>query len=843
MSVKKRIIIGASTLLVLVALIFLILNKNVFIKNKGGDNPSGTPSAAPTQEASGDTTGEPTKVPTPAADKSVYMNADLDIETRIEALLAQMTLEEKAGQMVQPEQNAISLSDIKKYGFGSVLSGGGSQPPSGNKATDWQKHINSMKKAALETRLGIPLLYGVDAVHGHNNVYGSVIYPHNISLGAAADADLVEKIGAAVAEEVRATGIQWTFAPTLGNPRNELWGRTYECFGEDSSLAALLGAAYIRGFQGVKDTTSYLSSSHVIATAKHYLGEGYTTNGTNQGNVQLPSEEFEKLLREVLLAPYKAAIEAGVRTVMPSYNSVNGLKCHGNSYLLNDVLKGELGFTGLVITDYNALEQLEGSSFKDKIINGIICGNDLLMEPNAWKDTIKAIVDGVNEGKLPIERVDDAVRRILRVKFEAGLFEEVIGSDTEKSLMDSFGSEAHRELAREAVRKSLVLLKNNKLSNGSTAMEALRNAGNILVAGPKADDLGTQCGGWTIWWQGGTGSITEGTTILEGIRAQAKKNNQVIKYSEDATLNDSAEAIIVVIGETPYAETNGDRSNTSLTVTADDKAMLQNLFNNLEDNKRDIPVIGIIVAGRPLTIAEYVDKFDAIVMAWTPGSEGAGVADVLLGDYDFNGTLTVTWPWYASDIEKKFSDLADEVVLFKNGTGLLKNGSTIKENGTTVIGKKPEKSAAEIAAIAGGNINLSSVGNVLEAEGFNANSYLVNVGNANNITYADGFTGEWANTKWNVYISDEGTYTLRFVIASAADTDSVALYYQTPQINDDNDANRTILPIKKTASLLDYEEFTMDVTLKKGAYEFKFMNTKPNGANFRLDKIIFEKHE
>ncbi len=837
MKFSKRIIIVAASLLAALALIFLILNKNVFIQRNNAPGPSGAPSATP--EASPSSTPSPA----PTVDKSVYMNANMDIEARIDALLSQMTLEEKAGQMVQPEQNAITLSDIKKYGFGSVLSGGGSAPSSGNKVTDWQKHINSMKKASLETRLGIPLLYGVDAVHGHNNVYGSVIFPHNISLGAAADADLVEKIGAAVAEEVRATGIQWTFAPTLGNPQNELWGRTYECFGEDSNLAALLGAAYIKGFQGVKGSSSFLNSSHVIATAKHYLGEGYTTNGINQGNVQLPAEEFEQLLRQVLLAPYKAAIEAGVRTVMPSYNSVNGLKCHGNSYLLNGVLKGELGFTGLVITDYNALEQLEGSSFKDKIIKGIICGNDLIMEPNAWKETIKAIVDGVNEGKLPIERVDDAVRRILRVKFEAGLFEEVIGSDTEKELLEGFGSDAHRELAREAVRKSLVLLKNDKLANGKTAIEYLKDSKNLLVAGPKADDLGTQCGGWTIWWQGGTGNITEGTTILEGIRAQAKKNNQIIKYSEDATINDSAEAIIVVIGEAPYAETNGDRSNTTLTVTADDKAMLQNLFENLAESQRDIPVIAVLVSGRPITIAEYVDKFDAIVMAFTPGSEGQGVADVLLGDYEFNGTLTFTWPWYASDIDKKFSDLADEVVLFKNGTGLLKNGKSIKESGTQSIGKKPEKSPAEIAAIAGGSINLSSVGNVLEAEVFNANSYLVSVGNANNITFAEGFTGEWANTKWNVYITEEGKYTLRFIIASAADSNSVALYYQTPQINDDNDANRTILPIKKTASLLDYEEFTMEVTLKKGSYEFKFMNTTPNGANFRLDKIIFDKHE
>lgn len=784
---------------------------------------------APATEAT-----EPENVP----DKSVYMDPSRSVEDRIEALLSQMTLEEKAAQMLQPEQNGISLAQIRKYGVGSVLNGGGSAPASGNDAEDWQKHINSIKQAALETRLGIPVLYGVDAVHGHSNIYGATVYPHNIALGAANDPDLMERIGAAVAAEVRATGIQWDFAPTLANPQNERWGRTYEGFSENAQQVALLGSAFIRGAQGRLDSEDFLSDTHVIATAKHYIGEGYTTSGINQGNVEMSEEEFETLLWETLLIPYQAAVEDGVRTVMVSFNSVNGLKCHENGYLVNEVLKGELGFTGLVVGDYNGVQQVSGKNYKEQIINCVNAGVDLLMEPYTWEEAIRHIVSAVNDGSISQERLDDAVRRILRVKFEAGLFEEQIGSDTENALLSQFGSDEHRALAREAVQKSLVLLKNNKVAN-QTAMEALQDSSNILVIGSKANDIGAQCGGWTISWQGSTGDITEGATILEGLQNAA--GDRTVTHNTDGTITGQEDAIIVVLGETPYAETAGDRSVSNLTVSIEDKVLMMSMEESLAQARdQGIPVILVLLTGRPVTIAEYVDQFDAIVAAWLPGTEGDGVADVLLGDYDFTGTLTYTWPWYASDIEGKFDEANAANILFKFGTGLTKNGQSINPEGTTSIGAKPEKSEEELAMLAGGAINLASTNYVLEAENYNADSYLVQTGNENNITFVEGWSGQWANTKWDVWIPQAGNYRLHFYIASNKDTNCVEIYYASPEIVDDGNANKTPVPMKKTENMMHYEDFTLDVWLDAGVYEFKFMTNRANGADFRLDRIEFE---
>lgn len=800
---------------------------------------------APAQPTEPEATQIPTQAPTAAAtepedavDKSVYMDPSRDIEERIDALMAQMTLEEKAAQMVQPEQNGISLAEITKYGVGSVLSGGGSAPGSGNGAKNWQTHINGIKQAALNSRLGIPVLYGVDAVHGHSNIYGATVYPHNIGLGAANDTELMERIGAAVAEEVRATGIHWTFAPTLANPQNELWGRTYEGFGEEALLVANLGAAFIRGAQGSLGSEEFLSDAHVIATAKHYIGEGYTASGINQGNVDLSGDEFETLLRNTLLLPYQAAVDAGVRTVMASFNSVDGVKCHEHDYLINGVLKGDLGFTGLVVGDYNGVQQVSGRNYKEQIVNCVNAGVDLLMEPYTWKDVIKHLVSAVEDGSISQERLDDAVRRILRVKFEAGLFEEQIGSDTENALLAGFGSDAHREIAREAVRKSLVLLKNDKIG-GKTAMEALSESSNILVIGSKADDIGAQCGGWTISWQGSTGDITEGTTILEGLKNAA--GERTIIHNTDGTMTGNEDAIIVVLGETPYAETAGDRSTSTLTVSNDDKMLLSALKDTLtQARQKKIPTVLVLLSGRPITIADYIDQFDAVVAAWLPGTEGGGIADVLLGEYDFTGTLTYTWPWYASDIEGKFDAENAANILFACGTGLTKNGETINPEGTVKIGKKPEKTAEEIAMIAGGAINLESTGYVLEAENYNTNSYLVQRGNENNITFVDTWDGQWANAKWDVWVPKAGTYRLHFIIASNKNCNSVEIYYASPSIVDDGNANRTAVPMTKTESLMHYEDFTLEVYLDAGNYEFKFMTNRANAADFRLDRIEFE---
>lgn len=840
---KKKLLLGISAGLLAVALLVFVLI-NVFTSKETGGEVANNTQQSVESDAKQDTSEDKTEnkveedVDKNQVDKSIYMDPTRSVDERVEALLEQMTLEEKVAQMVQPEQNGISLSDITKYGVGSVLSGGGSAPSTGNDAEDWQKHINKMKQAALNSRLGIPLIYGVDAVHGHSNIYGATVFPHNIGLGAADDADLVTRMGEVVAKEVRATGIQWTFAPTLANPQNELWGRTYEGFGENAELVARLGAAFVKGAQGELGNDEFLTASHVVATAKHYIGEGYTVSGTNQGDVQMSEEAFDALLHDVLLTPYKAAVDAGVQTVMASFNSVNGLKCHENKYLLTDVLKGELGFAGFVIGDYNGVQQVSGATYKDQIVNCVNAGVDMLMEPYTWKDVIKHLTKAVEEGLVSEERIDDAVRRILCVKFEAGLFEEVVGGEVERELLAEFGSEAHREVAREAVRKSLVLLKNDKVGD-KTALEALQNSSNILVVGSKANDIGAQCGGWTISWQGSTGNITKGTTLLEGLQNAADGKN--IQFNADGNISGNEDAILVVVGEAPYAETSGDRSTSTLTITNDDKALLKDMRESLSQARaKDIPVIMVLLSGRPLTIADYVDQFDAIVAAWLPGTEGDGVADVLLGDYDFTGTLTYTWPWYASDIASKFETEKEEHILFAYGTGLTKDGTSIKDEGTVIIGQKPEKTEEEMAAMTAGSIDLESTGYVLEAENFNSNSYLVTKGNENNITFVENWGTEWANAKWDVWIPEEGSYTLHFYIAAAKDSSSVSIYYASPNITDDGNANRTVVPMKKTADMMTYEDFTLDVYLEKGSYEFKFMTDRKNGADFRLDRIWFE---
>lgn len=608
--------------------------------------------------------------------KKVYMDSTKSVEDRVEALLKQMTLDEKIAQMVQAENDDITLEEIKTYGVGSVFSGGDADPKEGNSSENWQITVNEIKQAALETPLGIPVLYGIDAVHGHNNVEGTTIFPHNIGLGATNDEDLLKRMGEIVAKEVKATGIQWTFAPTLANPQNEMWGRTYEGFGEDVELVSKLGAAFIEGLQGQVGTDDFLTGNHILATAKHYIGEGYTVSGVNQGDVRMDEAEFETLLDETLLKPYKEAIDAGVRTIMASYNSINGLKCHENGYLINDVLKGELGFTGLVVGDYKAVDQVSGATYKDKLINVVNAGVDLLMEVDTWKEAITLLKEAVEEDAISEERIDDAVRRILRVKFEAGLFEEVINSEEENALMSEIGSEEHRELAREAVRKSLVLLKNNKVGE-KTAVEALADSKNILVLGSKADDVGIQCGGWTVTWQGSMGDVIAGTTILEGFKEIAK--DKTFTHNIQAQSMGNEDAIVLVAGEYPYAESNGDRDETNLTISATDQLLLETSTDIIKEARDNgVPVILILLTGRPVEITEYIDQFDAVIEAWWPGTEGAGIADVLFGDYDFTGTLTYTWPKSAADIDGKLDKINSNKMLFPNGTGLKKDGTSIK---------------------------------------------------------------------------------------------------------------------------------------------------------------------
>lgn len=567
-------------------------------------------------------------------DKSVYMDASQDVETRIEALLEQMTTEEKVGQLIQAEQAHISADEVKEYHIGSVLSGGGSAPSTGNSVENWNERLTELKVAATETRLAIPLLYGIDAVHGNNNISGATIFPHNIGLGAANDPELMYRIGEATASEVRASGAQWTFAPCIGNPQDVRWGRSYEGFSEKTDDIGPLVENYVKGFQ----------DNDIIACAKHFIGEGYTQDGVNQGDVKMSVEEFNALLQSGVLDPYEYAVNANVYTVMASYNSVNGLKCHENHHLLTEVLKGQLGFKYLVVGDYNAVAQVSGNSFGEQIANCVNAGVDLLMEPDNWKNAYKELLKDVEDGTITEERLDDAVARNLRVKFVAGLFEEEFGEAAELEDISNFGSAEHREVAREAVRKSLVLLKNNQVGD-ATAINALANAANITVAGQKAFDLGSQCGGWTVTWQGMSGNktIKGGTSIIQGLAEELGENGK-ISHTVDGTVKEGSDAVIVVFGETPYAETDGDRKEAIPMISSGDREMLEALRPNVSALGEDVPVIAVVVAGRPLDLRAYDDMFDAVVMAWLPGSEGQGVADVLLGEYDFSGTTKFTWP-------------------------------------------------------------------------------------------------------------------------------------------------------------------------------------------------------
>ncbi|HTE44513.1 MAG TPA: glycoside hydrolase family 3 N-terminal domain-containing protein [Gemmatimonadaceae bacterium] len=545
------------------------------------------------------------------------------------ALVGRMTLAEKIGQMTQVDQSFLKdPSDIERYKLGSILNGGSSDPAAGNSLQAWRAMIETYQEHAMRTRLRIPLVYGVDAVHGNNNVIGAVVFPHNIGLGATRDSALVRRVAEITAEETRAVGANWAFAPCVCVPQDIRWGRTYEGFSEDPELVATLGAAAVHGLQGEQP----VGPTHVAATAKHFAGDGGTSWGTgvdkglDQGDTRVDSAA----LRRIHIRPYIDAIAAGVATIMPSYNSWNGVKVSGNGHLLTDVLKDELGFNGFLISDYKAVNQVN-TDYKAAIGMSINAGMDMVMVPDRYVDFIELLTQLVQEGRVPMSRIDDAVTRILRVKFALGLMDPSYGFHADHSLEQRFGSGEHRAVARQAVRESIVLLKNEH-----DALPLSKTARRIHVVGKSADDIGIQSGGWTIDWQGKAGSITTGgTTILAGIRAGAAASTQVT-YSADGSGADGADAIVVVVGETPYAEMKGDRSE--LTLDASDRRALENAHAS------QLPVILVIVSGRPLDIAPVLGDANAILAAWLPGTEGAGVADVLFGDYRPTGKLSFTWP-------------------------------------------------------------------------------------------------------------------------------------------------------------------------------------------------------
>jgi beta-glucosidase len=546
--------------------------------------------------------------------------------------VSEMSVDEKIGQMTQPDQMYLaSLDDIDKYHLGSLLSGGDSDPKSGNDLLSWTDLYDHYQSRALQTKQRIPLLYGIDALHGHNNVIGAVIFPHNIGLGCTRNAALVEQAARITAIEVRATGINWAFAPCVTVPQDIRWGRTYEGFSESPDVVKLLGAAATRGLQG----KSLVDPLSVLACAKHYVGDGGTSFGTglprggsqrfglDQGDTRMD----EATLRKTHLPGYITAIAMGVGTIMPSYSSWNGVKCSGSSRLLTGILKQELGFEGFLISDYNALDELPGTR-KQQIAQSINAGMDMVMITERYREYYNTLKELVQEGTVPISRIDDAVVRILRVKFSMGLMNPEGSFLADRSLHKIFGSPEHRQVARQCVSESLVLLKNEKHAF------PVKKSGRIHVAGKCADDIGNQCGGWTITWQGKSGEPTKGTTILAGIRAAA--GGAQVSFSRDGSGAEGAGIGIAVIGEKPYAEMQGDR--TDLHLDPEDVAVVDRM------KSAGIPVVAVLISGRPLLIDSILEKADAIVAAWLPGSEGDGVADVLFGDHKPTGKLSFTWP-------------------------------------------------------------------------------------------------------------------------------------------------------------------------------------------------------
>jgi beta-glucosidase len=540
-----------------------------------------------------------------------------------------MTLEEKVGQMTQPDHEGLKdPADVAKYFVGSVLSGGNSDPKEGNNFEAWRAMYNRYQQVAQSTRLGIPILYGVDAVHGHNNVLGAVVFPHNIGLGCTRNPELVERIGQITAKEVRATGIQWTFAPAVTVPQDIRWGRTYEGFSEDPELVKVLGEAATRGLQG-NDLSNPLA---VLACAKHYVADGGTKFGTgidkklDQGDSQMD----EATLRKIHLPGYITAIRAGVGSIMPSYSSWNGVKCSASKRLLTEILKGELGFEGFLISDYNAIDQID-KDFKKAVGISINAGMDMAMVPQRYAEFHRVLVELVKEGVVPMSRIDDAVTRILRVKFAMGMMDKSRSQLADPALAASFGSAEHRQVARDAVAQSLVVLKNEK---GTLPLK--KSAKRIHVAGKSADDIGNQCGGWTVPWQGKSGEVTTGgTTILAAIKKAVSPETNVT-FSLDGRGAEGADLGIVVIGETPYAEMQGDRAD--LALSKEDAAAVAAI------KRAGIPVVVVMISGRPLFVEEVLNQSDAFVAAWLPGTEGAGVADVLFGDKKPKGKLSFSWP-------------------------------------------------------------------------------------------------------------------------------------------------------------------------------------------------------
>jgi beta-glucosidase len=624
-----------------------------------------------------------------SASGPVYQNPRAPIAQRVSDLLSRMTLEEKVGQMTQAERAAVTdaPSQISALALGSLLSGGGSVPTP-NTPTAWADMVDGFQREALKSRLAIPIVYGVDSVHGHGNLLGAIVFPHNIGLGATRDPGLVEDVEHITASETRASGPQWAFAPCICAARDDRWGRTYESFSENPDLVIQMETA-IDGFQGDGER-DLADRDRVLATAKHYAGDGDTVFGTGSGDYTIDQgisitnrdDFWETSLRQYVPAVRKH----NVGSVMPSYSSVdwtedgvgNPINMHGNEELITDTLKGDIGFDGFVISDYNGIDHI-GGDFHSNVVDGANAGIDMFMQPNNFADFITNLVAAVNANEVPIGRIDDAVSRILYKKFQLGLFEHPF---TDRTDIGEIGSPQHRAVARRAVAESQVLLKNDNKTlplrtNGWGRDKS--GKGPIYVAGSNSDNIGNQAGGWTLTWQGGSTNVIPGTTILQGIR-DAAKHRQVVSSPDASAAIPAGATGVVVVGETPYAEGFGDvggpqwaydpgdnnvpRPPQTMQLNAADKAAVDKVC------AATVTCVVLVVSGRPLIIEPaQLGVIDALVASWLPGSEGAGVADVLFGRRPFTGKLPVTWPRTIDQEPINVGD-ADYDPLFPYGWGL-----------------------------------------------------------------------------------------------------------------------------------------------------------------------------
>jgi beta-glucosidase len=593
---------------------------------------------------------------------------DPAVEARIVELLKQMTLEQKVGQMVQPDIRNVTPDDVRKHRLGSILNGGGAWPGGVKHARveDWVRLADEFYDASMDTSGGapaIPIMWGTDAVHGHNNVLGATLFPHNIGLGAMRNAELIERIGEITAVEVAATGIDWTFAPTVAVVRDDRWGRTYEGFSEDPEIVREYAGRMTRGLQGALGSEDFLDATRVLATAKHFIGDGGTDRGVDRGD-NLASEAQ---LLAIHGQGYVTSIAEGVQTVMASYNSWRGWKLHGHEYLITEVLKGKLGFDGLVVSDWDGVDEVQGCTMI-KCAQAVNAGIDLFMVPTGWKAFLENTIAQVRSGDIPEARIDDAVTRILRVKLRAGLFEK--GRPSARPLANKrelVGAAEHRAVARQAVRESLVLLKNEG------RVLPLAPKANVLVAGDGADNLSKQTGGWTLTWQGSENTNADfpgATSIFAGIRDAVAAAGGRATLSIDGAYTVKPDVAIVVFGEAPYAEWFGNiRSIDYQGEDGRDAALLKRFKD------AGVPVVAIFLTGRPLWVTPELDASDAFVVAWLPGSEGGGVADVLFrtaqGEvrHDFVGKLSYSWPRGVDEVVVNRND-PDYAPLYPYGFGL-----------------------------------------------------------------------------------------------------------------------------------------------------------------------------